>query len=78
MATKRVSEKVPSCHKVRPLRGAAKLLSVRARGLELRVWKLLEVGRTPTEIAAEVCTTVERLKANQSVHRIKNRVDART
>jgi hypothetical protein len=55
--------------KARSLRGAAKQANARARDLELRVWKLLEEGKTPTEIAHEVGI------ARQSVHRIIRRVE---
>src|SRR5208282_3033393 len=55
--------------KTRSLRGAAKQANVRARDLELRIWALLEKGRTPTEIAHEVGI------ARQSVHRIIRRVE---
>ena len=55
--------------KVRPLRGAAKRSSVRARDLELRVWKLMEEGKKPTAIASQIGI------ARQSVHRIAKRVD---
>jgi hypothetical protein len=60
----------PRCNrKARQLRGAAKQANARARDLELRVWKLLEDGRTPTAIAHEVGV------ARQSVHRIIRRVE---
>src|SRR5208282_4229999 len=55
--------------KTRSLRGAAKQANVRARDLELRIWALLEKGKTPTEIAHEVGI------ARQSVHRIIRRVE---
>ena len=55
--------------KTRSLRGAAKQSNARARDLELRVWKLLEEGKTPTVIAHEVGI------ARQSVHRIIRRVE---
>ena len=55
--------------KTRSLRGAAKQANACARELELRVWKLLEEGKTPTEIAHEVGI------ARPSVHRIINRVE---
>jgi hypothetical protein len=55
--------------KARPLRGAAKQANARARDLELRVWKLLEKGKTPTEIAHEVGI------ARPSAHRIIRRVE---
>ena len=55
--------------KTRSLRGVAKQANARARDLELRVWKLLEAGKTPTAIASEVGI------ARPSVHRIINRVE---
>jgi hypothetical protein len=58
-----------SSSKARSLRGAAKQAHSRARDLELRIWKLLEEGSTPTKIALEVGI------ARQSVHRILNRVE---
>ena len=55
--------------KTRSLRGAAKQANARARDLELRIWKLLEAGKSPTEIAHEVGI------ARQSVHRTIRRVE---
>jgi len=57
--------------KRRSLRGAAKQANARSRDLELRIWKLLEDGKTPSAIARDVGI------ARQSVHRIIRRVEAR-
>src|SRR5208282_1999733 len=69
-----MAEGAPKSHerrgsKTRSLRGAAKQANARARDLELRIWRLLEAGKTPTEIAHEVGI------ARPSVHRIINRVE---
>jgi hypothetical protein len=55
--------------KTRSLRGAAEQANARARDLELRIWALLEDGKSPTEIAHEVGI------ARQSVHRVIRRVE---
>jgi DNA-binding CsgD family transcriptional regulator len=65
-----------ACHvsrgsKTRSLRGAAKQSNARARDLELRIWKLLSEGKTPSAIARDVGI------ARQSVHRIIRRVEAK-
>lgn len=57
--------------KRRSLRGAAKQSNARARDLELRIWRLLSEGKTPSAIARDVCI------ARQSVHRIIRRVEAK-
>src|SRR5208282_1916655 len=69
-----MAEGAPKSHerrgsKTRSLRGAAKQANARARDLELRIWRLLEAGKTPTAIAIEVGI------ARPSVHRIINRVE---
>jgi DNA-binding CsgD family transcriptional regulator len=61
----------PLGSKTRSLRGAAKQANTRARDLELRIWKLLSEGKTPSAIARDVGI------ARQSVHRIIRRVEAR-
>jgi len=57
--------------KRRGLRGAAKRSQTNARDIELKVWKLLSQGKTPTAIANQLGL------ARQSVHRIIRRVEAR-